>query len=333
MKRLFTLITISAFIAFPSFGQEEKMKKLENLENKTVSETRTETNSETRTETETKVKTTSKQDTVILEVGDDEIFSVKEMGDETRIKIGKKQFRVVENNDGVVVFKSSNSANEESWPKRKSHDRFQGHLGGLELGFNGFLTDYWSTTLEPEENYLDLNTTKSIVWNLLLPNINLGITRHFGIVSTLGLNFNNYRFDHNNSITKDEYGVIGPLYPESGIVYTKSKLFTSYATVPILLEAQIPVNGSHQKTINIGAGVIGGIKLCSKTKVVFDDGDKQKAKAKDDYSLNLLRWGATARIGYENFQIYGTTYFTPMFEKGKGPEIYPYEIGIALTFN
>ena len=29
------------------------------------------------------------------------------MGDETRIKIGKKEFRVVENNDGVVVFKSS----------------------------------------------------------------------------------------------------------------------------------------------------------------------------------------------------------------------------------
>ena len=28
------------------------------------------------------------------------------MGDETRIKIGKKEFRVVENNDGVVVFKS-----------------------------------------------------------------------------------------------------------------------------------------------------------------------------------------------------------------------------------
>ena len=93
MKKLFTLITISAIIAFPSFGQEEKMKKLENLENKTVTETKSESKTETNVATETDVKTTSKQDTVIVEVGD-EIFSVKEMGDETRIKIGKKQFRI-----------------------------------------------------------------------------------------------------------------------------------------------------------------------------------------------------------------------------------------------
>ena len=73
-----------------------------------------------------------KQDTVIVEVGD-EIFSVKEMGDETRIKIGKKEFRVVENNDGVVVFKSSAKNHI------KKHDRFKGHLGGLELGFNSLL--------------------------------------------------------------------------------------------------------------------------------------------------------------------------------------------------
>ena len=167
----------------------------------------------------------------------------------------------------------------------------------------------------------------------MLPNINLGITRHFGIAAALGLNLNNYRFDQNNNIQKDEFGVIGPLYPEPGIVFTKSKLFTAFATVPVILEAQIPVDGNHQKTINIGAGVIGAVKLGSKTKMVYNDGNKQKIKAKDDYSINVMRWGATARIGYENFQIFGTTYFTQMFEKGKGPKLNPYEIGIALTFN
>jgi hypothetical protein len=333
MKRLFTLITISAIIAFPSFGQEEKMKKLENLENKTVSETKTEAKSETRVEAETKVETTSKQDTVILEVGDDEIFSVKEMGDETRIKIGKKQFRVVENNDGVVVFKSSNSDNEESWPKRKSHDRFQGHLGGLEFGWNSYLTDFWSTTLDPEDYYLDLNTAKSMNWNFLLPCINIGFTRHFGMAATLGIAFNKYRFDGNNSIVKGEDGVIGPYYPEDGIVYSKTKLATTYATLPIMLEAQIPVSGSHNRTINIGAGVIGAVKLGSHTKMVYYTDGKQKEKHKDDYSLNTLRWGATARVGYEFFQVYGTCYFTELFEEGKGPELYPFEIGVAFTIN
>ena len=132
---------------------------------------------------------------------------------------------------------------------------------------------------------------------------------------------------------KDGNGVIGPLYPDSGIVYTKSKLYTTYATLPLILEAQIPLNGSHHNTINIGAGVIGALKLCSKTKVTYDDGDKSKAKSKDDFSMNVLRWGATARIGYSHFQVFGTTYFTQLFEEGKGPELYPYEVGIAFTFN
>jgi len=332
MKRLFTLITISSIIAFPSFGQEEKMKKLENLENRTVTETKTETKTETVAETERGVETTSKQDTVIVEVGD-EIFSVKEMGDETRIKIGKKQFRVVENNDGVVVFKSYNKVDDNSDSNRNRHDRFQGHLGGLEVGFNSYLTDLWSTALEPEDYYLDLNTAKSMNWNFMLPCINIGFTRHFGMVATLGITFNKYRFDGNNSIEKGANGVIGPSYPENGIVYSKTKLSTTYATLPVMLEAQIPVSGNHSSTINIGAGVIGAVKLGSHTKVVYNTDGKQKEKQKDDFSLNTLRWGATARVGYEFFQVYGTCYFTELFEAGKGPELYPYEIGIAFTIN
>jgi hypothetical protein len=312
MKRFISIITIAAFIGLPVFGQnEEKINKLENLENK---------NNE------------AVKDTVSVVVGD-EIFSVKESGDETRVTLGNKEYRVVEGDEGVTVYKKDKKHDGEKEFYSRKHDRFQGHLGGIEFGFNGFMTDYWSTTLAPEDNYFDINTAKSNVWNFLFPNINLGITRHLGIVTTIGLNFNSYRFDGNNNITKDGYGVIGPLYPNPGIVYTKSKLYTTYATLPLLLEAQIPVNGSHQRTLNIGAGVIGALKLCSKNKVIFDDGDKQKAKSKDDFSMNLLRWGATARIGYENFQVFGTTYFTRLFENGKGPELYPYEVGIALTFN
>jgi hypothetical protein len=267
-----------------------------------------------------------KQDTVIVEVGD-EIFSVKEMGDETRIKLGKKEFRVVEDSDGVVVFKSTGSDSH-----KKNHERFRGHLGGFEFGFNSFLTDYWSTSLKPEDNYFDLNTAKSYNWNFLLPCVNIGFTRHFGIAATMGINFNKYRFDGNNSITKDGNGVVGPSYPEAGITYSKSKFTTTYATLPVMLETQIPLSDNN-KTINIAAGVIGAVKLGSHTKVVYYTGGKQKEKNKDDFSLNTLRWGATGRVGYEFFQVYGTCYFTSMFEKGKGPELYPFEVGVAFTIN
>ncbi len=325
MKRLI-FITIAILIALPLMSQEDNLKKLENLENNTGIKTVSDSTAKSETVTKTKSEPEVKQDTVIVEFGD-EIFSVKEMGDETRIKIGKKQFRVVENNDGVVVFKSTGERSH-----KKPQDRFKGHLGGLELGLNSYLSDFWSTTLNPEDNYLNLNTAKSYTWNFSLPCVSIGFTRHFGVAATLGINFNKYRFDGNNSIVEDENGVIGPYYPEQGITYTKSKLVTTYATLPVILEAQIPLANSN-RTINIGAGVIGAAKLGSHTKATYYTGGKEKEKHKDDFSLNTFRWGATGRIGYEFFQIYGTCYFTSMFENGKGPELYPFEVGIAFTFN
>jgi hypothetical protein len=327
MKR-FICISIATLIALPAFCQEEKIQKLEALENNTEikSDSLNKTEIKTETGSKTKSKDKIKQDTVIVEVGD-EIFSVKEIGDETRIKIGKKEFRVAENSDGLVVFKSSSKDSH-----KKTCERFKGHLGGFELGLNSLLSSFWSTTLKPEDNYLNLNTAKSYTWNFSLPCVSIGFTRHFGIAATLGINFNKYRFDGNNSIIEDENGVIGPYYPEQGIIYSKSKLVTTYATLPVILETQIPLSDSR-RTINIGAGVIGAAKLGSHTKVVYDTGGKEKEKHKDDFSLNTFRWGATCRIGYEFFQIYGTCYFTSMFESGKGPELYPFEVGIAFTFN
>jgi hypothetical protein len=312
MKRVISIISIVSLISMPVFSQnKEKEQKLENLENQDYKE--------------------SVKDTVSVVVGD-EIFSIKESGDETKVTLGNKEYRVVEDDDGLTVYRSDKRDGGDKEFYHRKHDRFRGHLGGLEIGFNGFMSDYWSTTLAPEDNYFDLNTSKSWVWNFLFPNVNIGLSRHLGFVSAIGFNFSTYRFDGNNTIEKDNYGVIGPHYPDSGIVFTKSKLETAYLTLPLLLEAQIPLSDNN-KTINIGAGVIGALKLCSKTKVTYDDGDKSKAKSKDDFSMNVLRWGATARIGYEHFQVYGTTYFTQLFEKGKGPQLYPYEVGIAFTFN
>jgi len=168
-------------------------------------------------------------------------------------------------------------------------------------------------------------------FNILLPNLNLGFSRHFGLAATVGLSWSDYYFDGDNSIAEDDNGNIIPVYPPEDINFEKSKLSTTYATMPILLEGQIPV--SHHGTINIGAGFIGAIKLHSHTKVVYYDNDKMKIKNKDDFSLNLLRYGVTARLGYEMFQAYGTYYLSKMFEEGKGPELFPFEVGIALTFN
>jgi hypothetical protein len=313
MKRIFAAITISILITLPSFSQEEeklqKLEKLEKLEKKSLDKT--------------------DKDTVVTETGN-QSAPVKDSSEETRINIGNKEIRISESGDRSV-WRNYNHDFNESEKKNKHGKRFQGHLGGIEFGFNGYLTDFWSTSLKTEDYYLDLNTTKSNNFNLIFPGVNIGITRHLGFVTALGLNFNNYRFDGNNSITKNANGVIEPFYPEAGISYSRSKLATTYGTLPVLLEAQIPVTNGN--TINLAAGVIGAVKLGSHTKVVYYSDGKEKEKRRDDFSLNTLRYGVTARAGYGLLQVYGTCYLTPLFETGKGPKLYPFEIGIAFTFN
>lgn len=300
MKRLIPLIVTAAVLCLPAAGQEntEKLKKLQNLEEN--------------------AELVTPPDTLVIEDTDDE----------TIIRIGKKDIRITddEENDDMDTDDSS----DYDYMSHRD-DSFSGHLGGFELGLNSYMNDFRSTSLEPGDNYLDLNSSKSIAFNIISPSVSLGITKRIGFAASLGLNFNNYRFSGNNSVSVDEGGLLMPVYPPLTVNYEKSKLATLYAVLPVILEGQIPV--SHSSSVNIGVGVIGAVKLGSHTKVVYYEDGRQKVKNRDDFSLNLLRYGVTARLGYEMLQVYGTCYLSPMFETGKGPELYPFEVGIALTFN
>ncbi len=209
--------------------------------------------------------------------------------------------------------------------------RFKGHWAGLEFGFNNY--NFINTMDLPSEiTYMELHSGKSNSFNLNFSQVSLGIFRRLGIVTGLGINWNNYVFSGDNNIIVGGNGTIEELIPAGDVPLKKSKFSTLYLNVPAILELQLPTGEGHR--LNIGAGVIGGIKIGSHTKRVYED--KQKFKSNSDLNLNLLRGGVTGRIGYQNFMIYGTYYLTPWFEDNKGPGFYnlePFEIGFAFTFN
>jgi len=329
MKRIvITAVLIVAFI-LPSVAQEkeQKLKELEKLEEQAEEVTPPDTLAAVEEEVEV-IAEEAWEDTARVKIG--EIVTVEETDDETVIRIGKKAVRILEQGDHteVRIFEDEYEDSDDPADRRKS---FDGHLGGLEIGYNNFTSGKWLRNETPLEGWLDLNTAKSTSFNIVAPPVSLGFTRHFGLVTALGINFNNYRFDGNNTIVVDGEGIITPSYPADPIRYDKSKLATVYGILPVMLEVQIPV--SYSSTINLGAGVIGAAKLGSHTKVVYHNDGKQKDKNRDDFNLNVLRYGVTARAGYEMVQVYGTCWLSPMFEKGKGPELYPFEIGLALTIN
>lgn len=272
-------------------------------------------------------------------VGQDRL-AIVDKGDAITVRVGNRGLTILEslegklpkieiekyNNDSPLIYKDQDDYKDSKEHKR-SH--FKGHWAGCEVGFNNYLTDNYNFSLPAGIEYMNLNSGKAMSFNLNFSQLSIGLGRHIGFVTGLGLNWNNYRFDGNNNIQKDANGNIIEFDP--GEPLKKSKLATLYLDLPVLFEVQIPTD--HQR-INIAAGPIGAVKISSHSKMVYENDDKQKSDG--DFSLNMLRYGATARIGYENFLIYGTYYMTPLFKHGKGPggvDLFPFEIGIAFSIN
>ncbi len=253
----------------------------------------------------------------------------EEKRDTTKIKIGDRDISIVEDEDGntSVNIKESDGENGEE-PKGK---KFKGHWSGLELGLNNFLDNDFSMSRTSENQFMDLNTGRSWNVNLNFQQVSLGIIgNRFGLVSGLGIEFNNYQFDGNNSIMEEAGVIVSKEFPT--ISLTKSKLTATYLNVPLLLELQIG-GEKRSKRVYISGGIIGSLKLGSHTKVVYlEDGKKKREKDQDDYNINPLRYGLTARIGYKNLEVYSYYYPTPFFEKNKGPELYPFSVGLSVGF-
>lgn len=282
-------------------------------------------------------KDQKKADTTNLILGKKEISIIDKNG-ETDIKVKNRDKDSVnddnEKEEEEVSEDVTENNNDEDWwndDKRNKRDNrhFKGHWDAFQIGINSYLSPDKTTSLPASMDFMSLNTNKSINININMLQQSFGlIGRSLGLVSGLGLEFTNYVFDGNNSIMKDASGVI--VADVKSFKLDKSKLSTSYLTVPLILEFQFP-GERRSNRLYINGGVVGGLKLGSHTKIKYkENGDKQDEKDKNDFNLNSLRYGFTGRIGIKHLSIYGTYYPVALFEKNKGPELYPFMVGFSF---
>ena len=319
MKKIGIILLLTAVIT-QGFSQESSAEKKEPVNQEAVKDT----NEITR-----------------VIVGND-LVVVENDEEAVKVKVGNRGVVILESleeGESKIQFEKYDEGDEDSFfeyyreddenDRAQRRNRFKGHWSAFEAGINNYLTSDNSLTLPESIDYMNLHSSKSLNFNINFSQMSLGFTRHFGIVTGLGINWNNYRFDGNNNIQKGEGGIIEILDP--GVLLKKSKLSTAYLNLPFLLEIQIPAD---YHTLNLAFGPVGAIKLYSSSKMIFEDGDKITSDG--DFSLNLLRYGVTARFGFENFHVYGTYYLTPLFKPGKSPdgvELFPFELGLAFTVN
>lgn len=273
----------------------------------------------------------------VITVGPETTVVIEDEKDTTRLKIGKKGVVIIEGDKGTQVnIEDLEEVDEDedfdydydSESDENEHTKFKPNWAGFEIGLNNYLNSDMSMSLDNSMSFMDLNTGRSWNFNINFMDYGFGLgTDKIGIVTGLGLEWNNYHFDNDNNITKVD-GVIESL-PLTFADIKKNRLQTTYLRAPLLLEFQIPAGS---KRIYISGGPIAGVKLGSNTKIVYkENGDDQKVKDKDDYNLSSLRYGFTARAGYRGIKLFANYYMTPLFESGKGPELYPISVGITLA--
>lgn len=243
--------------------------------------------------------------------------------DTVKVRVGHKSIVIADGKHGSDI--KVDQLNDQEFESCTGHSgRFKGHWAELEMGINSFANvDYKGLT----PNFMDLNQNKSLEVSINILRYSIGLQenkKNIGLITGLGITFNDYRFSNAYTLVNDN-GVVRPVILEKAGL-SKSKLSTTFLTVPLMLECQIPVNG-HDKRLYFSGGLIGGLKVGSHTKVK-QNGDKSKSR--DDFNINPFRYGATARFGYKGINLFGTYYFSEFFRAGRGPEMFPFTIGIGL---
>ena len=237
--------------------------------------------------------------------------------DTTIVRIGKKDVKVIDHNDGTEILWGKDKH------RRDRSGRFNGHWEGIEFGFNGFDEADYSDYNGIE--FMSLNQGKSAEFNLNFYELNIGLAKSYvGLVSGMGLSFNSYRFENPYTFVKGATRTEPVLLDYEDL--SKTKLAVSYLNVPLLLEFQIPVN-QNEGRLFINAGLVGGVKLGSHTKVKHGD---TKDKDRSGFNLNSFKYSATARVGYKDVSLFATYSLTPLFQSGKGPELTPFTVGISF---
>jgi len=264
-----------------------------------------------------------------LQAQNEDSVKAKNVPDTTIIEIKNKTIIIIDRGGTLKdeIRKGINDAKNKEADKRKRKS-FDSHWQGLELGLNSYITPERSFTLGEENQYLELEDSRSIEFNLNFAAVTIPIVKkHVAIISGLGLSWNNYRFDNSNMIINNDSSV---LVYDSVIdpTYKKNRLGTTFLMAPLALEFHFP---GKDKDFWFLVGGYAGVKLGSNLKLISDENNKEKIR--EDFHLNTFRYGLRAMVGVNNFSIYATYSLQPLFKKDEGPEVYPLSVGLALSFN
>lgn len=202
---------------------------------------------------------------------------------------------------------------------------YVGHPMVWGFGFTTLPSPDYSMYDAADHGFFELDVARSQRWFITPFHASVAFNDEgtFGLVSGLGIVWNNYVFDQNITVARMD-GLLMPIPLDKN--YKKSKLTTVAFSVPVELEAQFPRKNAEDKRFFLAGGVLGEVVLGSHTKY-----KRPKHKQKGNLDVNPFQAAISARIGYDDVSIFCNYNLTSLFEKNKGPEMQALTFGIGLN--
>lgn len=228
-----------------------------------------------------------------------------------------------------IIISDSESKKDSILEVRRKNRKFR-HWNGLFMGVNGYTDANQNFSLSKPYNYMELDYTRSFNWQLNLFQKNIHIYKNYiNLVTGIGFDFNRYQFENKVKLNADSSFAWGNVDSTNTFSYKKNRLTTYYITAPLLLDFNTSSN--PKRAFHISAGVVGKYLLGARTRQeLHRNGEEYNVTRNDSYNLNPFQLNAYASIGYSGFTIYAQYGLNELFKHNKGPELYPFSVGIRL---
>jgi hypothetical protein len=257
---------------------------------------------------------------------------VKTIATDSTVQLQEKE------TESEEIIWEDNDEDDDEWYSNhgRQHSRKTHHSINFDLGVNNYLSD----GKFPDESD-ELYTVRP--WGSWYVGINsiqhTPISGKLYLEWGLGISWYNFKFEQDNVlISKSEDGLV---FTEDtrDVQFIKSKLTASYINASLVPVFDFGGRGiktrvwdSYGSKFRIGLGPYAGYRIGSHSKLVYDDGDKEKDKDFNNFYLNNFRYGLRLQLGIYSTDLFINYDLNELFSTSKpnNPSLNAFSFGIVF---
>ena len=224
----------------------------------------------------------------------------------------------------LMSIKAPSPITKKKFKSKSNYYSSPHHEASFSLGFAGFADkgDYsdipFLYTSSPEINF-----------TLHRELLSFSSNKKWGLVTGVGIRWVRYHLKGNHYFEeKDDYTHIMKALDDRR--FSKSKLGITTLNIPLLLEWKTRNNGFY-----LAAGAEFSLKTASSSRIFYNDriGKKRKEKVDEGMTLRPITYDLLVQGGLQDVGLFMRYSPITIFEKNKGPELYPLTFGLIVFFN